>query len=149
MTRYLLDTNLLLLQLRQDSRWFTVQNRFNLNRFTNVISVVSLGELRSLAIRNQWGERRMSDLYSIEQRLLATDIHAESVIQRYGEIDAYSQGKLLDNPLPHSARNMSKNDLWIAATASTYDLTLLTTDKDFTHLSSVFLNLVTLDMQEL
>ena len=71
------------------------------------------------------------------------------MIQRYGEIDAYSQGKLFDKPLPHSARNMSKNDLWIAATASNYDLTLLTTDKDFTHLSDVFLNLVTLDMQEL
>ncbi len=63
MNRYLLDTNILLLYLRQDKRWFTIQNQFDLNSFTNVISVVSLGELRSIALRNQWGEKRMTDLY--------------------------------------------------------------------------------------
>ena len=55
MNRYLLDTNILLLYLRQDKRWFTIQNQFDLNSFTNVVSVISLGELRSIALRNQWG----------------------------------------------------------------------------------------------
>ena len=44
-------------------------------------------------------------------------------------------------PSHFSARNMGKNDLWIAATASVYNLRLLTTDNDFGHLDSQFLNL--------
>ena len=35
---------------------------------------------------------------------------------------------------------MGKNDLWIAATASVFDLTLLTMDKDFEHLNKEFLS---------
>ena len=60
----------------------------------------------------------------------------------YAEIDAYSQGKLLSNPVPvgSSARNMGKNDLWIAATASILNITLLTSDKDFDHLNGVYLD---------
>jgi predicted nucleic acid-binding protein len=48
---------------------------------------------------------------------------------------------LIDKPLPKglSARNMGKNDLWIAATASTLNIPLLTTDNDFDHLNGVFL----------
>ena len=57
------------------------------------------------------------------------------------EIDAFSQGKLKDRPISISARNMGKNDLWIAATASILNATLLTTDLDFNHLHNVFLNL--------
>lgn len=42
---------------------------------------------------------------------------------------------------------MTKNDLWIAATASILNLTLITTDLDFNHLSPIFLKLETLDIQ--
>ena len=64
-----------------------------------------------------------------------------NILQKYGEIDAYSQGKLPTNPLPIgiSARNMGKNDLWIAATAHVLDIPLLTSDSDFDHLHSVYL----------
>jgi predicted nucleic acid-binding protein len=69
------------------------------------------------------------------------DVNIDPLIMRYAEIDAYSQGKLIDKPLPKglSARNMGKNDLWIAATASTLNIPLLTTDNDFDHLNGVFL----------
>ncbi len=40
-----------------------------------------------------------------------------------------------------SARNMGKNDLWIAATAHILGAKLLTTDGDFNHLDGVFLDL--------
>jgi tRNA(fMet)-specific endonuclease VapC len=43
-----------------------------------------------------------------------------------------------------SARNMGKNDLWIAATASVLDIPLMTTDNDFAHLDPVFLKLIKL-----
>ncbi len=41
-----------------------------------------------------------------------------------------------------SARNMGKNDLWIAATAHVLGAKLLTTDADFNHLNEVFLDLM-------
>ena len=44
---------------------------------------------------------------------------------------------------------MGKNDLWIAATASVLDLTLLTTDKDFDHLKDVFLDLAFVDLERI
>ena len=37
-------------------------------------------------------------------------------------------------PIPFSARNMGKNDLWIASTAFLFGLPLVTTDHDFDHL---------------
>ncbi len=40
-----------------------------------------------------------------------------------------------------SAKNMGKNDLWIAATASVLSATLLTTDNDFSHLQDYFLQI--------
>jgi predicted nucleic acid-binding protein len=50
--------------------------------------------------------------------------------------------KLEGQPLALSARNMGKNDLWIAATASILALELLTADNDFNHLDPIFLNLI-------
>ena len=73
--------------------------------------------------------------------LLITDINSQDLIERYAEIDAFSQGKLLDRPLNMTSRNMGKNDLWVAATASVLDATLLTTDLDFNHLHNEFLTL--------
>ncbi len=64
------------------------------------------------------------------------------MIKRYGEIDAFSQGKLVNLPLGMTARNMGKNDLWIASTASLLNATLITTDKDFQHLDKVYLDLI-------
>jgi len=61
----------------------------------------------------------------------------------YAQIDAFSQNKIADRPLPNgkTARNMGKNDLWIAATTSVLQATLLTLDYDFEHLEEQFINL--------
>lgn len=48
---------------------------------------------------------------------------------------------MIDKPLGTTARNMGKNDLWIAATASILEATLLTTDQDFNHLTPELLRL--------
>jgi predicted nucleic acid-binding protein len=53
------------------------------------------------------------------------------VLAAYATIDAASSAGGLD---------MGKNDLWIAAIAHVYDLTLLTSDKDFDHLRAGNLN---------
>lgn len=82
-------------------------------------------------MRNHWGEKRFEALDQLLNTIIVTDINSEDVIQKYAEIDTFSQGKLLDNPLSTTARNMGKNDLWIAATAAIIDATLITTDTDF------------------
>lgn len=69
-------------------------------------------------------------------------IRSKDIIERYAEIDAYSQGKLTGKPLNMTSRNMGKNDLWIAATASITGAILLTTDPDFDHLDKIFLNIL-------
>ncbi len=44
---------------------------------------------------------------------------------------------------------MGKNDLWIAATASIYNVQLITTDKDFDHLKENYLpNLFWVDVEK-
>ena len=146
MKNYLLDTNILLYYLRQDVTWHNIQTRFDLKNANNFISIINQGELWSIALRNQWGERRLRNLENISNQFTLTDLNIESIVKRYGEIDAFSQGKLKDRPLGTSARNMGKNDLWLAATASVLNFTFITTDQDFNHLNSTFLNLETLDM---
>jgi hypothetical protein len=67
-------------------------------------------------------------------RMLAAPLIRE-ITTFYARVEAYSQGKLQGQPLPPglSARNMGKNDIWIAATALYLDLELHTTDNDFNH----------------
>ena len=149
MKSYLFDTNLLLLLLRKDKRWFKIKEQFDLENTINFISIVSLGELWSLGLRNQWGENRLSQIEDLAQDFTIVDISIDSLINCYGEIDAFSQNKLKHRPLPITARNMGKNDLWIAATASVLNLTLITSDQDFNHLTPDFLSLEALDMQQL
>jgi predicted nucleic acid-binding protein len=74
-------------------------------------------------------------------QFVVADINSKDVIERYAEIAIFSQGKLSTRPLGKSARNMGKNDLWIAATASVTNAKLLTMDKDFNHLDGVYLDL--------
>jgi tRNA(fMet)-specific endonuclease VapC len=44
---------------------------------------------------------------------------------------------------------MGKNDLWIAATASVFNLTLLTSDQDFSHLDKTYLDVEIVDIQKI
>ena len=140
---YLLDTNIVLnlirnsplsKQLRTDFQLFNTQRLF--------ISVVVEGELASLALQNQWGDAKLNELENYISAFITVDIRVESIIKRYGEIDAFSQNKLKNRPLNTSSRNMGKNDLWIAATASVLNIPLMTTDNDFYHLDKEYLTLI-------
>jgi predicted nucleic acid-binding protein len=98
-------------------------------------------------IQFNWGERKKQELDSLLRRIPVVDINTDRIIQRYAEIDAYSQSKDRTKPLPSgvSSRNMGKNDLWIAATSSVLNAILVTTDTDFDHLNGVFLNVAYID----
>lgn len=147
---YLLDTNIIVAYVRDTEVTRKLETSLNLLNGTHnlVVSVVSLGEIRAIAKRNKWGEKKIHALENLIDSFLIADINLENIIERYAELDVYSQGKLQGNPVEFSARNMGKNDLWIAATASVYDLELLTMDKDFIHLEGRYLSLRLIDLAE-
>lgn len=141
MNRYVIDTNILLYYISNDSRRMQfMDDHFNLlsAMTTSIISVVTEGEIKSIALQRNWGQSKQVILAAMLQKFLIADIHVQKIVDTYAEIDAFSQGKLHSKPLNMPARNMGKNDLWIAATASVLGLPLLTADKDFHHLEGHF-----------
>jgi tRNA(fMet)-specific endonuclease VapC len=149
MNRYLIDTNILLYYIAKDTRRIEfIDEKFNLlsAMSTSIISVVTEGEIKSLALQRNWGQPKLKILDALLQKFLIADIHVAQIVEAYAEIDAFSQGKLLSKPLGMSARSMGKNDLWLAATAFVLGIPLLTTDKDFTHLGGQYLDLAFVDL---
>lgn len=148
---YLLDTNIIVTYVRDTDVTRRLEDQLNLltGDHNLIVSVVSIGEIRSIAKQNNWGDKKLTKLENIVSDFLITDINVETIIERYAEIDAYSQGKLKGEKVDFSSRNMGKNDLWIAATASIFDLELITTDRDFEHLNPRFLKLNRIDLSEI
>lgn len=146
--RYLLDTSIVLVYLRNGKTRTYLDQEYDLFGPKNlpIVSVVTLGEIESLSLRNNWGEKRLKFVNQFFQKCIIADINAKDVIQMYGEIDAFSQGKLSKKALEMTARNMGKNDLWIAATAAITNSKLITLDKDFAHLHDRYLDLVQIDL---
>ena len=144
---YLLDTNIVVHLIRDSLLAHKLKTEHLIfdQPQRPLISVVTEGELESFALQNDWGKNKYRELDRYLTEFLNVDIKIRTIINRYAEIDAFSQNKLKNHPLNNSARNMGKNDLWIAATASVLDATLLTTDKDFDHLNGEFLNVVWLN----
>ena len=110
-----------------------------------IISIVTLAEIRSLALQNNWGTRRIKLVEEFLQEFIVIDVRYNDLIEAYAEIDAFSQNKLKDKPLGLTSRNMGKNDLWIAATASITKSKLLTADNDFKHLNKEYLEVITVN----
>lgn len=140
---YLLDSNILIIYLKDPKTREFIEDHYQPFDLPNIpiISVVTVGELKSLALKNNWGPKRISVLNNLLDQVVIADINSEDVIEKYAAIDAFSQGKLKEKPLGMSSRNMGKNDLWIAATASVTNSTLLTIDNDFDHLDGHFIKL--------
>jgi len=145
---YLLDTNILLIYGRETDISRRIEDDYKIfNGQNNIaISAVTLGELDSLAKQFKYGVKRRDKLQKLIEDVFVIDINIRKVIEKYGEIDAYSQDKLEENPLNDTSRNMGKNDLWIAATASVYNMNLITIDKDFQHLDLTYLTLNYVDI---
>lgn len=148
---YLLDTNIIVTYVRDTEVTRRLEDQLNLltGDHNLIVSVVSIGEIRSIAKQSNWGDKKITKLENIVSDFLITDINVETIIERYAEIDAYSQGKLKGEKVGFSSRKMGKNDLWIAATASIFDLELITTDRDFEHLNPRFLKLTRIDLSEI
>ena len=106
-----------------------------------IIPVVVVGELEAFALKSDWGYQKVSFMQNLFERYPIVEISRE-ITPIYARIDAYSQGNLKGQSTGLSARNMGKNDIWIAAIAMYLDLDLYTSDNDFDHLSSLGLGLV-------
>lgn len=125
------DTNLLINVIRKG---LTTSNRL-------VIPIIVVGELEAFALKSDWGVQKVNRMKYLFATYPIADITLP-ITRLYAQVDAFSQGKLKDTPLGTSARNMGKNDIWIAATALYLDMELHTTDNDFDHLTALGLRLV-------
>lgn len=149
MTTYLLDTGIVLGYVRGAGYAKHVERRFGVSVPPNIalVSVVTLGEIYSISLQLGWQDEKRRRLSEILKKIPNVDISDNQIIEKYAEIDAYSQGKHPSIKLPTgmTSRNMGKNDIWIAATGSVLKATLLTIDHDFDHLNSVFLQVEYID----
>ena len=137
----LFDTNIILSIAR-------TKNPSKLIKFLNpedeqiYISVVNGAEAQSIAFQNGWGKAKTLAMEYFFNQVRAIEI-TDILVPTYINIDSFSQCRnpnflVYEHETP---RNMGKNDLWIATTASLLNLQLLTTDADFDHLNANFINL--------
>lgn len=134
----LFDTNILVRTIRRDALGtLAAADALAMSPTERpLISVVTVGEIKSFAHRLQWGARKLADLDKLLRELVVVDINAAPILDRYAEIDSWSQGQ---------GKTLGKNDLWIAATASVTRAVLLTTDADFDPLHEVYLERIRYD----
>jgi tRNA(fMet)-specific endonuclease VapC len=145
----LLDTNILIFFTKNLNvqKVIEIVNPDNLKAY---VSTASIGEVKSIALRNKWGGRRIQIMNLLLDDLITLEVN-ENLVDAYAEIDAFSQCRnpsYVDYPFT-TLRNMGKNDLWIAATASLLGLKLVTTDADFDHLNGEFIEVQFIKSEEL
>ena len=77
---YLIDTNILVIYVRDTDLTRRLEEDLRLLTGDNnlVISVVSIGEIKSIAKQNKWGEKRVRRLIEILSQFLIADINVES-----------------------------------------------------------------------
>jgi predicted nucleic acid-binding protein len=144
---YVLDTNVFVGYVRDTSYSRYIDQKYAPLGRNNIalVSVVTKGELFSCAYKFGWGDRKKEQLHRKLNKVSFVPLQSSDLIDRYAEIDAYSQNALPGREMGESDRNMGKNDVWIAATTSVIQATLLTTDKDFDHLDGEFLDRIYVD----
>jgi len=149
MATYILDTSIILGYLRGSKYADYIEQHFAVSLPPNIglISIVTIGELYSLALQLGWSNEKRNKLSDLLKIIPSVDISNDLIIEKYAEIDSFSQSKnpLKKLPTGMSARYMGKNDVWIAATGSVVNAILLTTDKDFNHLNGEYLTVVYID----
>ena len=145
---YTLDTNILVHAIRESNLFLKLNENLKLTNSINknIISAVTIGELYSLAVCNRWGSKKKEKIEILLKEFNVVPIADRRFFhEAYADIDAYSQSNHPTMTLSGSARKMSKNDLWIAATACVFESTLLTTDGDFDHLHNTFFRVEYID----
>ncbi len=131
------DTNIWLYLLRVRTTLAHIQRQTPYEFGSDGLVIVPFAvkaELESMSLQFNWGATKRQQLQDYLQYKTIVQSNSE-IIRFYAQIDAFSQGRLPTQPTGLSARNMGKNDLWIAATAVAAKALLITTDSDFDHLN--------------
>lgn len=136
---FIYDTNIILAIVRSQKTDELIEllNPLDKNVY---LSVIVEAEIKSIALQNKWGKKKIDKLDFYLDRFSFMEV-TKSLINTYIEIDTFSQRKNpnFSNYDFDTPKNMGKNDLWIASTATLLGLELVTTDADFAHLHNVFL----------
>jgi tRNA(fMet)-specific endonuclease VapC len=129
---FLIDTNVLVHLVRADNVWMRVRGTYEplLLEPRPLISVVTAGELRSLALQFNWQAAKIDQMEFYLGYFQRVSIDDPEIIRAYAVIDAYCH---------RTGQPLGMNDTWIAATVSVTGARLLTTDKDFDRLDPLFL----------
>ena len=129
---YLLDTNVLVHIIREDSLGIRIRSDYAPLMIDPrpLICVVTEGELRSLAYRWNWSTRKREQMRFLLDYFDRAPLDTP-VAKAYAVLDAHSEA---------TGHPTGKNDVWIAATAHVTGRRLLTTDRDFDHLDPRFLH---------
>ena len=124
---YLLDTSVILHLVRGNALGQHIRDNYDLLHCQPrpLVCLVSLAEMRVLAELHGWGEPKRNALVAAFRSLTMVNINHPTVIDAYVKLDLCARSH------PKGARQMGKNDLWIAACAAAANAYLLTTDKDF------------------
>jgi tRNA(fMet)-specific endonuclease VapC len=134
-TLILLDTNVLVHLVRAKAVGQQIDQDYGITKRTDrpLISVVTAGEAKSLALKLGWSKAKQDLLNELLRHLVVVNIHTTPILDLYAEIDHYSE------KVVKPARPLGQNDMWIAATAAATGAYLITTDNDFDHLTPRFL----------
>jgi len=137
----LLDTNVLIHLIRGKDAGVRIREELGLVERSErpIISIVTVGEVRALALKLGWGDGKRVALNELIRQLVIVGIDSDEVLTRYAEIDYYSE------KVAKPARPFGQNDTWIAASCSAYGAHLVTTDRDFDHLTPRFIERTRVD----
>ena len=127
----LLDTNVLVHLIRGNPVGQRIADDHGLRQRAErpLISIVTVGELKALAIKFAWGVHKQRELEELIREFVIVNLNQGDIVQHYADMDNYCERVV------KPARPIGQNDLWIVATAAAIDGHLLTTDRDFDHLS--------------
>ena len=80
--RYFLDTNIIVIYLRNDKTRTQIDEEFEPFAKPNVpiISVVTIGEIKSIGIRNKWGKQKLANVELIYKKCVVVGINKKPII---------------------------------------------------------------------
>lgn len=140
--RLVLDTSVVVKLLQGKEIGSAIEARYGLTQRSMVplISVVTVGELRSFSRSLGWGRDRRERLNELVANLVVVDINSDDVLEAYADISTFAK---------RNGFAIGENDRWIAATAKVLDAIVLTTDRDFAPLHPSLVACEIVDQQTL
>ena len=134
----LFDTGPLLLLSRQQAAATHLLQRYPLmnSGILPIVSVVSLAELKGFAVRQSWGQRRLTWLRSLHTLVNVIPIDRGPLVDEY---------VTLLNRQQNHRQMLGIHDTWIASTAKVLNATLVTVDSGFRKLDANYLSVDLID----